>query len=212
MSEDRLSRLFEVMSSQTKSHIIALLAIGGKMTVTQISEHIKTSRSNLYQAISDLQEQGFVNPPEIVVRKNYVEKYYSLNDSEFNQSAAGEMDEEFKKMTPDKLRNLMATFLLSQSLNLKVIAQEILLVPDEDITRAVRDGTNSSLRLSFSVLSHNSFVKGLENLKPFMDYIDNPENFKADDAKEKSDVDHNMILVMAIPEYLIKSLRKPKSK
>ena len=61
-----------------------------------------------------------MNPPDIVVRKNYVEKYYSLNDSAFNQTTAGEMNEEFKKMSPDKLRNLMATFLLSQSLNLKV--------------------------------------------------------------------------------------------
>ena len=41
------------------------------------------------------------------------------------------MNEEFKKMSPDKLRNLMATFLLSQSLNLKVIAQEIMGVSDE---------------------------------------------------------------------------------
>ena len=50
--KDRLEKLFDVMSSQTKSHIIALLALSGKMTVTQISKHIKTSRSNLYQAIS----------------------------------------------------------------------------------------------------------------------------------------------------------------
>ena len=112
MPQDRLEKLFDVMSSQTKSHIIALLALSGKMTVTQISKHIKTSRSNLYQAISDLQEQGFVNPPNIVVRKNYVEKYYSLNDSAFNQTTAGEMNEEFKKMSPDKLRNCRLNFFL----------------------------------------------------------------------------------------------------
>ena len=147
MPQDRLQKLFDVMSSQTKSHIIAPLSIGGKMTVTQISKHINTSRSNLYQAISDLQEQGFVNPPDIVVRKNYVEKYYSLNDSAFNQTTSGEINEEFMKMSPDKLRNLMATFLLSQSLNLRVIAQEILNVSDEH------------------------FLTGVEKLKPYMDYI-----------------------------------------
>ncbi len=210
MPQDRLEKLFDVMSSQTKSHIIALLALSGKMTVTQISKHIKTSRSNLYQAISDLQEQGFVNPPDIVVRKNYVEKYYSLNDSAFNQTTAGEMNEEFKKMSPDKLRNLMATFLLSQSLNLKVIAQEIMSVSDEDMMRAVEDGTKSNLNLSFSTLSNEHFSMGVEKLKPFMDYVDTPENFKPEDMNEKKDGDHNMILVVAIPEYLLKSLRKMK--
>ena len=186
MPQDRLQKLFDVMSSQTKSHIIALLSIGGKMTVTQISKHINTSRSNLYQAISDLQEQGFVNQPDIVVRKNYVEKYYLLNDSAFNQTTAGEINEEFMKMSPDKLRNLMATFLLSQSLNLRVIAQEILNVSDEH------------------------FLTGVEKLKPYMDYIDNPENFRSEDTREKTDVEHNMILVMTIPDYLLKSLRKVK--
>ncbi len=210
MPQDRLEKLFDVMSSQTKSHIIALLALSGKMTVTQISKHIKTSRSNLYQAISDLQEQGFVNPPDIVVRKNYVEKYYSLNDSAFNQTTAGDMNEEFKKMSPDKLRNLMATFLLSQSLNLKVIAQEIMSVSDEDMMRAVEDGTKSNLNLSFSTLSNEHFSMGVEKLKPFMDYVDTPENFKPEDMNEKKDGDHNMILVVAIPEYLLKSLRKMK--
>ena len=212
MPQDRLEKLFDVMSSQTKSHIIALLAIGGKMTVTQISEHIKTSRSNLYQAISDLQEQGFVNPPEIVVRKNYVEKYYSLNDEAFNEKKAGEMNEEFKKMSPDRLRNLMATFLLSQSLNLKVIAQEIMNVPDEDMKRAVEDGTHSQLSLSFSSLSDSSYSRVVEQLKPFMNYIDNPENFKKEDSKDKHEDETNMVLVMAIPAYLLKSLRKSRKK
>ena len=212
MPKDRLEKLFDVMSSQTKSHIIALLAIGGKMTVTQISEHIKTSRSNLYQAISDLQEQGFVNPPEIVVRKNYVEKYYSLNNEAFNEKIAGEMNEEFKKMSPDRLRRLMATFLLSQSLNLKVIAQEIMNVPDEDMMKAVEDGTHSQLSLSFSSLSDDSYSRVVEQLKPFVNYIDNPENFKKEDSKEKHEDDTNMVLVMAIPAYLLKSLRKSRKK
>ena len=212
MPQDRLEKLFDVMSSQTKSHIIALLAIGGKMTVTQISEHIKTSRSNLYQAISDLQEQGFVNPPDVVVRKNYVEKYYSLNDEAFNEKKAGEMNEEFKKMSPDRLRNLMATFLLSQSLNLKVIAQEIMNVPDEDMKRAVEDGTHSQLSLSFSTLSDSSYSRVVEQLKPFMNYIDNPENFKKEDSKDKHEDETNMVLVMAIPAYLLKSLRNIRKK
>ena len=212
MPQDRLEKLFDVMSSQTKSHIIALLAIGGKMTVTQISEHIKTSRSNLYQAISDLQEQGFVNPPDVVVRKNYVEKYYSLNDEAFNEKKAGELNEEFKKMSPDRLRRLMATFLLSQSLNLKVIAQEIMNVPDEDMMKAVEDGTHSQLSLSFSSLSDDSYSRVVEQLKPFVNYIDNPENFKKEDSKEKHEDDTNMVLVMAIPAYLLKSLRKSRKK
>ena len=212
MPQDRLEKLFDVMSSQTKSHIMALLAIGGKMTVTQISEHIKTSRSNLYQAISDLQEQGFVNPPDVVVRKNYVEKYYSLNDEAFNEKKAGEMNEEFKKMSPDRLRNLMATFLLSQSLNLKVIAQEIMNVPDEDMKRAVEDGTHSQLSLSFSTLSDSSYSRVVEQLKPFMNYIDNPENFKKEDSTEKHEDETNMVLVMAIPAYLLKSLRNSRKK
>ena len=146
----------------------------------------------------------------LVGRKNYVEKYYSLNDSAFNQTTAGEMNEEFMKMSPDKLRNLMATFLLSQSLNLRVIAQEILNVSDEDMMRAVKDGMKSHLNLSFSTLSDEHFLMGIEKLKPYMGYIDNPENFRSDDIKEKTDVEHNMILVMAIPDYLLKSLRKVK--
>ena len=205
MPSDHLDDLFEILSSQTKSQIIALLAIHGKMTVTQISEHVNTSRSNLYQAISSLQEKGFVNPPEVVVQKNYVEKYYSLNESAFDNNSQSEMDDQFKKMDPEKIRNLLATFLLSQSLILRVIAQEVKNSSDEDMKRVIEEGMADKMAISFSTLSDKHFEQGISNLKPFLEYIENPKNFNEEKDKEKA---RNMVLVLALPSYLFGSLKR----
>lgn len=206
MKPGHLDDLFEILSSQTKSQIIALLAIQGKMTVTQISKHIKTSRSNLYQSISDLQEKGLVNPPEVVVQKNYVEKYYSLNEAAFNETSQSEMDEEFKKMTPERARDILTTFLVTQSLTLRVIAQEVRNSSDEDIKRIVDEGMEGHMVISFSTLSDEHFKKGIGNLKPYLEYVGNPENFIT--AKKDKEDSRNMVLLLALPSYLFGSLKK----
>ncbi|MGP6239620.1 winged helix-turn-helix domain-containing protein [Cuniculiplasma sp. SKW4] len=206
MKHDHLDDLFEILSSQTKSQIIALLAIQGKMTVTQISKHIKTSRSNLYQSISDLQEKGFVNPPEVIVQKNYVEKYYSLNESAFNETSQSEMDDQFKRMNPEKARDIIATFLLTQSLTLRVIAQEVRNSSNEEIKKIVEEGMEGHMVASFSTLSDEHFKKGITNLKPFLDYVGNPENFNIN--KKENEDSRNMILILALPSYLFGSLKK----
>ncbi|MGP6206580.1 winged helix-turn-helix domain-containing protein [Cuniculiplasma sp. SKW3] len=206
MKTDHLDDLFEILSSQTKSQIIALLAIQGKMTVTQISKHIKTSRSNLYQSISDLQEKGFVNPPEVIVQKNYVEKYYSLNESAFNETSQSEMDDQFKRMNPEKAREILATFLLTQSLTLRVIAQEVRNSSNEEIKKIVEEGMEGKMVASFSTLSDEHFKKGITNLKPFLDYVGNPKNFNIN--KKENEDSRNMILILALPSYLFGSLKK----
>ena len=75
----RIETLLSAISNRTKLSIITLLVRRKRMTVTQMSKLIGTTRSNLYQTIGDLVSSGIINGPEAVVNRNYVEKYYTLN-------------------------------------------------------------------------------------------------------------------------------------
>ncbi len=208
VTQENIKNLLEVFSSQTKTHIISLLAMKGKMTVTQLSKYIKTSRSNLYQSVSDLQRMGLINPPEVVVKKNYVEKYYTLNDEAINEISSEGMEQELKSMPPERIRELLATFLLTQSMNLRVIAQEVANASDEDIMRALSENNRDSAAISFGSFTRRTYENALEKLKPYLEFVDNPENFR--NNKEKGEEEKNLVLLLAIPEYIISPHNKDK--
>ena len=81
----QIETLLSAISNRTKLSIITLLVRRKRMTVTQMSKLIGTTRSNLYQTIGDLVSSGIVNEPEVVVRRNYVEKFYTLNEPVFRE-------------------------------------------------------------------------------------------------------------------------------
>ncbi|EQD54398.1 transcription regulator [mine drainage metagenome] len=61
--------LIDAFRSHTKLSIIMILTQKGKMTVTQMSKFLGTTRSNLYQAVSELTSLDIIEIAEIKSRK-----------------------------------------------------------------------------------------------------------------------------------------------
>lgn len=132
MAENRYGVLSKAYMNPTKLSIILLLTEESRMTVTQMSEYINVSRSNLYHFVSQLVDDHILNEPEVVPKKNYVEKYYSLNEGMFRKEDPEEWDKLLKGASLDDLRELFSSLLMGYSLILNLAAKRISSSSDEE--------------------------------------------------------------------------------
>ncbi len=117
------------------------------MTVTQMSKHIEVSRSNLYHFVSQLVEDGILNEPEVVPKKNYVEKYYSLNPELFGAVQWEELESHFATLKPEEVRGLLRAFLIGQAFNLQLLAEKVRTSSDKQMEK-----------LKDALLTQNAFM------------------------------------------------------
>jgi CRP-like cAMP-binding protein len=136
--EERYREVLNVYRNPTKTKIITLLVNNKKMTVTGMAKYIKTTRSNLYQIMSELVSLGMVNEPEIRPKKNYVEKYYSLNEDYFAFHDE-KIDDEIMGLPEEQFRETLASFLMAQSLNLGIMASAVENMSEQDIGKIRND-------------------------------------------------------------------------
>ncbi len=149
-------KLLDAFRSEIKTKIITLLIKYQKMTVTQMARYIDTTRSNLYQNISEMLRGNLVLPPEIVVKKNYVEKYYRLNTEVFNVSQKI-MVEELLKLKNSEIKDMLKSFFMAQALLLNVLAEEVDSYTDDDITN-IKNNFNMILTTFGSLSNKNAKI------------------------------------------------------
>lgn len=162
---------YEIMSSTfsnpTKMGIIMLILEKGKMTVTEMAKYLPVSRSNLYHFVGQMVADGVLNEPEVVPKKNYVEKYYTINLEMFGSVSQEEWASRIRSMPPAELRSLLGSALMGYSMTLKIAADQVYQSTDED-SEKLKDWllTNDGV-LSYSSLSRKSteiVVDGLNSL------------------------------------------------
>lgn len=166
--DERFQKLLDSYKSNTKMNIILLLAEMKKMTVTQMADHIKVSRSNLYHFVSQLVDDGILNEPEVVPKDNYVEKYYTLNESLFGAEQFEGVKESFVNFNPDEIRSVLTSFLLGQAFNLKMLADKIMASGEDELMKI-----KESLMLGDSFLSYSvSNLGNHPNMKKLIQEIE----------------------------------------
>ncbi len=166
--DERFQKLLDSYKSNTKMNIILLLAEMKKMTVTQMADHIKVSRSNLYHFVSQLVDDGILNEPEVVPKDNYVEKYYTLNESLFGAEQFEGLKESFINSNPDEIRSVLTSFLLGQAFNLKMLADKIMACGEDELMKI-----KESLMLGDSFLSYSvSNIGNHPNMKKLIQEIE----------------------------------------
>ena len=181
------------LRNPTKLGIILLLLQKGPMTVTQMSKTLRTTRSNLYQAVAELVSEGFLKEPDIRVKKGYVEKYYSINETAFDTLSESELDSSILSQNFGNLREVLFSFLKSQSFLLNLIAEEILSSDDEYMEK-VREMIQKKFYIaSFSKLSDESFSLAVSKLQELLESLTQTETPA---PLEKSG---NMLLLIGIP-------------
>ncbi|MGC8506112.1 MAG: hypothetical protein ACP5NK_05325 [Thermoplasmata archaeon] len=142
------------------------------MTVTQMSKLIGTTRSNLYQTISDLVGSGIVNEPEVVVNRNYVEKFYTLNEPVFRELDSERWKNRLQSLTEDQSRDIVVSFLLSQSMNLQIMAQEIQMSSDEVSPKIKQLLQSERIFMSYGRISDATYDRLLEHEKALMNIFE----------------------------------------
>lgn len=85
----------------------------GKTTASKIGENLGEKPDRIYYHLKILKENGFIGDPEVIVRKNYLEKYYEISP-EFRQmflSSMKEITQKEQEMSLDEYRGFMLSFL-----------------------------------------------------------------------------------------------------
>ena len=85
----------------------------GRTTASQIAQNLGEKPDRIYYHLKILRENNFIGEPEVVVRKNYIEKYYEL-DPQFRENflqSVKEIGDKEKGMAPEEFKGLMLSFL-----------------------------------------------------------------------------------------------------
>ncbi len=184
--------LIDAFQSPTKLSVITILTQKGKMTVTQMSGVIGTTRSNLYQVVSELVSLGILTKPEIRAEKNYVEKYYDINRDLFENLVPENWMDAIRKMNLEDMRGLLGSFLLTQSLVLKILAEEINLATDEQMEQYRRLVQEDRLIFGYSRLTPTTYNKILNHMKGI-------ERILSESAPTKDEEESNTFIVVGFP-------------
>ncbi|WP_156769126.1 winged helix-turn-helix domain-containing protein [Thermoplasma volcanium] len=181
MPEKRNADLLFRGFSKTRLMVITLIAVNGPMTVTQLSKVIKTTRSNLYQAIKEMVSDGILVQTRTVSEKNYVEKFYDINTDLFDAIKYGDIRKAIEEMDEDKLRNILYSFLRSASAILSIMAEQVNLSNKDDLDKYVDYVRKNLLIISFSTHSTKDMSKFSSMLSNFFTEIDDDNDEKKDE-------------------------------
>lgn len=155
---DIYSALMKAFQSPTKLGIILLLSEGRKLTVTQMSKSIKVTKANLYHFVGELVREGILLKPEVRVKRNYVEKYYALNEGAFKSADPQEVERRLREGKPEEQLALIRSFLVSLSLQFHLLSEEFSR-PDADRMReAVKALKENRIFLHYSVLTDEAYL------------------------------------------------------
>ena len=125
MTKNRYEILSDVFRNPTKFRIIMLLTEQGRMTVTQMSKLISVSKSNLYHFISQMVKEGLVLEPEVIPKKNYVEKFYRLNEEMFRAEDPKEWEKVLVGASNSEIKEVVSSVLMGYSMTLSFIADRV---------------------------------------------------------------------------------------
>ncbi|WP_297214925.1 winged helix-turn-helix domain-containing protein [Thermoplasma sp.] len=173
--------LLKNFSNRTRLMIISLIIKNGPMTVTDLSKVIKTSRSNLYQLIKDMLSDGVIVQSKTEVKKNYVEKYYSINESLFASVKSEDLRKAITIMDDESFRNLLISFLTTASAMMSIAAEQISIATEDDMRNYREEINGDHMIMSFASLSKENMAKYSKMHAEFMSRIENENDHSLED-------------------------------
>src|SRR5215510_7955537 len=162
---DPYKALIDSLGSPTKLSIIFLLSHNEKMTVTQMAKHVGVGKANLYHFVSQMVEDGLLTRPEAVVKENYVEKYYRLNQEHFKSVNADEQRKRLKAASPEKLKAILQSALVSVGLDFRLLAEEIGKADRTMLLQISKSVAAERITLSYAIMSDEPYNYFLTEIK-----------------------------------------------
>ncbi|AAT43380.1 winged helix-turn-helix domain-containing protein [Picrophilus oshimae] len=168
--------LLNNFSNKTRLMIITLIINNGPMTVTQLSKVIKTSRSNLYQIIKGMLRDNVLIQDRVETNKNYVEKYYNINEKLFSSVRSSDIINAISNMNDERLRDFMVSFLTTASAVISMIAGQVAMADTDDMKRYHEEIKNRFITMSFSSISKEMASRYYDIHRKFMEDVDSDED------------------------------------
>ena len=157
--------LLNTLENPTKLGVLMLLTHRDKMTVTQMSKLVKVGKANLYHFVGQMVKDGILSKPEALIKKNYVEKYYRLDERFFEGIDPSEQRKRIKSAKPEELKTILQSTLLSIGLDFRLLAEEIARADDNTLEQIARSVAEERITLSYSILPDKAYEYVLAELK-----------------------------------------------
>jgi len=196
MTQNRYEILSDLFRNPTKFRIIMLLTEQERMTVTQMSKVIKVSKSNLYHFISQMVQQGLVLEPEVIPKKNYVEKFYRLNEDMFRAEDPKEWEKILLGATNNEIKEVVSSVLMGYSMTLSFIADRVANSDDsegENLRKWLIEQTPYTL--TYSVMSKKTTTK----VKPILRQLRQALIESGEDGGSTFNTSVSRLLVVFLP-------------
>lgn len=185
--------LLNTLENPTKLGILMLLTHHPKMTVTQMSKFIGVSKANLYHFVGQMVKDCILSKPETIVKKNYVEKYYRLDEKFFRALDPAQQRERLKAARPEELKAILQSTLVSLGLDFRLMAEEIATADDKSLKQIAKSVAEEQITLSYSILSDKTYDHILAELKKINRTISEVER------REKSSLRGNRVIIVGLP-------------
>ena len=196
MTKNRYEILSEVFRNPTKFRIIMLLTEQGRMTVTQMSKLISVSKSNLYHFISQMVKEGLVLEPEVIPKKNYVEKFYRLNEEMFRAEDPKEWEKVLVGASNSEIKEVVSSVLMGYSMTLSFIADRVAKSDDsegDDLRKWLIEQTPYTL--TYAVMSKKTNTK----IKPILRQLWQALIESGEDKESTTNTSVSRLLVVFLP-------------
>ncbi|TMI21619.1 hypothetical protein E6H31_05005 [Candidatus Bathyarchaeota archaeon] len=102
---------------------------------------------------------------ETIVKKNYVEKYYHLDQKFFEALDPSEQRRRIRTARPEELKTILQSTLASLGLDFRLLAEEVARADDKIIEQIARSVAEERITLSYSILPDKAFEYVLAELK-----------------------------------------------
>jgi DNA-binding Lrp family transcriptional regulator len=185
--------LLNTLENPTKLGVLMLLTHNNKMTVTQMSKLVKVGKANLYHFVGQMVKDGILSKPEALVKKNYVEKYYRLEENFFEAIDPSEQRKRLKAARPEELRTILQSTLVSLGLDFRLMAEEIARADDKTLKQIANSVAEERITISYSILSDKTYEHILAELKRVNKTITEVE------GREKPSLQGNRVIVVGLP-------------
>ena len=196
MAKNRYEILSDVFRNPTKFRIIMLLTEQGRMTVTQMSKLIDVSKSNLYHFISQMVKEGLVLEPEVIPKKNYVEKFYRLNEEMFRAEDPKEWEKVLVGASNSEIKEVVSSVLMGYSMTLSFIADRVAKSDDsegDDLRKWLIEQTPYTL--TYAVMSKKTNTK----IKPILRQLWQALIESGEDKESTTNTSVSRLLIVFLP-------------
>jgi predicted transcriptional regulator len=188
--------LLNTLGNPTKLGILMLLTHQDKMTVTQMSKLVRVSKANLYHFVNQMVRDGILSKPEALVKKNYVEKYYRLDEAFFKALDPAEQRKRLKAARSEELKTILQSALISIGLDFRLMAEEIARADDKTLKQIATVVAAEKITLSYSILSDHAYERVLAELKRINKTIGDLERHS------KPSLQGNRVILVGLPRLV----------